>query len=83
MQIENEAVQNEVREAVQMEAGEAVQIEVQALVSDRVNQDPCDTHLPATAWPRQMFASWMSPSTLYPWESVAVITTRPQRAHSG
>ena len=35
-----------------------MQIEAQALVSDRVNQDPSDTHLPATAWPRQMFAAF-------------------------
>ena len=42
---------------MQIEAGEAVQIEVQALVSDRVSQDPSDTHLPATAWPRQMLAA--------------------------
>ena len=31
---------------------EAVQIETQA----RVNQDPFSSHLPATAWPRQMLA---------------------------
>ena len=41
-------------EAVQIEAGEAVQIEAQAFVPERVNQDPSGTHLPATAWPRQM-----------------------------
>ena len=49
---------------------EAVQIEVQAQVSDRVNQDPSDTHLPATAWPRQMRPSqgraWFSPDRSYP-----------------
>ena len=49
MQIENEAVQIEVQEAMQIEA--------QARVSDRANQDLSDTHLPATAWPRQMFAA--------------------------
>ena len=49
-------MQIEANEAVQIEAGEAVQIEAQARVSDRVNQDPSDTHLPATAWPRQMLA---------------------------
>ena len=43
---------------MQNEASEAVQIEEQALVSDRVNQDPSDTHLPATAWPRQMLAAF-------------------------
>ena len=48
-------------EAVQNEASEAVQIEEQAFVSDRVNQDPSDTHLPATAWPRQMRPSRASP----------------------
>ena len=36
--------------------GEAEQIEEQALVPERVNQDPSGTHLPATAWPRQMLA---------------------------
>ena len=41
---------------MQNEEPEAMQIEAQALVSDRVNQDPSDTHLPATAWPRQMLA---------------------------
>ena len=35
---------------------EAMQIEAQALVPERVNQDPSGTHLPATAWPRQMLA---------------------------
>ena len=40
-------------EAVQIEVQEAVQIEAQA----RVNQDPSDSHLPATAWPRQMLAA--------------------------
>ena len=39
---------------MQIEAGEAVQIEAQAFVPERVNQDPSGTHLPATAWPRQM-----------------------------
>ena len=38
------------------QTGEAVQIEEQALVPERVNQDPSGTHLPATAWPRQMLA---------------------------
>ena len=33
-----------------------MQIEAQALVSDRVKQDPSDTRLPATAWPRQTLA---------------------------
>ena len=55
-------------EAVQIEAGEAVQIEMQALVSDRVIRDPSDTHLPATAWPRQMLAAF---------------TARPPRASGG
>ena len=49
---------------------EAVQIEAQARVSDRVNQDPSDTHLPATAWPRQMRPSqgraWFSLDRSYP-----------------
>ena len=49
MQIENEAVQIEVQEAMQ--------IEVQA----RVNQDPSNSHLPATAWPRQMLAVFYDP----------------------
>ena len=71
---------------------EAVQIEVQAQVSDRVNQDPSDTHLPATAWPRQMFAA--AEVTQYQLVAlahrlVAVTAARPQRAqpptgdHSG
>ena len=38
------------------QTSEAVQIEEQALVPERVNQDPSGTHLPATAWPRQMLA---------------------------
>ena len=65
--LRNEAVQIEIREAVQIEMRdgsiskkirpgvrrqEAVQIETQA----RVNQDPFISHLPATAWPRQMLA---------------------------
>ena len=62
---------------------EAMQIETQALVSDRVNQDPSDTHLPATAWPRQMFAAVYA--TQYRLVSlanrtVAVTTARPLRA---
>ena len=44
-------------EAVQIEAGEAVQIEAQAFVPERVNQDPSESHLPTTAWPRQMRAA--------------------------
>ena len=68
---------------MQIEAGEAVQIEVQALVSDRVNHDPSDTHLPATAWPRQMFAA--AEVTQYQLVAlahrlVAVTAARPQRA---
>ena len=55
-------------DAVQIEAGEAMQIEMQALVSDRVIRDPSDTHLPATAWPRQMLAAF---------------TARPPRAKGG
>ena len=43
-------------EAVQIETGEAVQIEEQALVPEHVNQYVSGTHLPATAWPRQMLA---------------------------
>ena len=34
-----------------------MQIEAQALVSERVNQDPSPSHLPATAWPRRMLAA--------------------------
>ena len=71
---------------------EAMQIEAQARVSDRVNQDPSDTHLPATAWPRQMFAA--EQFTQYrlvalAHRSVAVTAARPPRAqpstgaHSG
>ena len=67
---ESEAVQIEASEAVQIEAGEAVQIEAQAFVPERVNQDPSGTHLPATAWPRQMRPSqgrvWLSPDRSYP-----------------
>ena len=47
------------------QTGEAMQIEEQALVPERVNQDPSGTHLPATAWPRQMRPStgrWWSKS---------------------
>ena len=60
-----------------------MQIEAQARVSDRVNQHPSDTHLPATAWPRQMFAAVHV--TQYRLASlanrtVAVTTARPQRA---
>ena len=46
--------QNEEEEAMQIEADEAVQIEKQASVPEHVNQDVSGTHLPATAWPRQM-----------------------------
>ena len=49
-------MQIEASEAVQIEAGEAVQIEAQAFVPEHVNQDVSGTHLPATAWPRQMLA---------------------------
>ena len=47
---------------------EAMQIEAQALVPERVNQDPSGTRLPATAWPRQTFAAY---------------TARPLRGHGG
>ena len=62
---------------------EAMQIEAQALVSDRVNQDPSDTHLPATAWPRQTFAAaqvTQCPLLALAHRRVAVIAARPQRA---
>ena len=48
-------------EAVQNEAIEAVQIEKQALVPEHVNQYVSGTHLPATAWPRQMLAVFYDP----------------------
>ena len=60
-----------------------MQIEAQARVSDRVNQDPSDTHLPATAWPRQMFAAVCATQNrlvALAHRSVAVIAARPQRA---
>ena len=71
MQIKaREAVQIEASEAMQIDAGEAVQIEEQALVPEHVNQDVSGTHLPATAWPRQMRPSqgrvWLSPDRSYP-----------------
>ena len=58
---------------------EAMQIEAQ----ERVNQDPSNSHLPATAWPRQMCAAVYA--TQYRLVSlanrtVAVTTARPQRA---
>ena len=61
---------------------EAMQIEAQALVPERVNQDPSGTRLPATAWPRQTFAA--AQVTQYPPVALAhrlveVTAARPPR----
>ena len=41
--------------------GEAMQNEKQAFVPEYVNQYVSGTHLPATAWPRQMLAVFYDP----------------------
>ena len=79
----NEAGQNEVREAMQ--------IETQVSDSDRANEAPSESHLPATAWPRQMFAAVdviQHRLVALAHRTVGMITARPQRArpsmgHSG
>ena len=62
---------------------EAMQNEAQALVPDRVNQDPSESHPPTTAWPRRMLAAvdvTQYPLVALAHRRVAVTAARPPRA---